>query len=137
MRCGPERRIRKRREFQAIQSQGRRVVSEHFVFVVAHAAQGESPPRLGITVTRRVGNAVRRNRIKRIVRAAFREGSGLLPTGFDLVVICRRDHPDLSSKDVLRQFRALEKKLKKAMDMLERPSEATMRATPSPPPSRS
>jgi len=43
--------------------------------------------RLGLTVSRRVGNAVRRNRIKRRLREAFRLARGDWPTGLDLVVI--------------------------------------------------
>ena len=52
------------------------------------------PARLGITVTRKVGNAVRRNRIKRLVREWFRTRKEQL-SGCDLVVIARRGASDL------------------------------------------
>lgn len=45
------------------------------------------PTRLGLAVSRRVGGAVERNRIKRILREAFRKERGNLPPGYDLVVI--------------------------------------------------
>ena len=58
-----------------------------FVLLVAPAVQLQ--PRLGITVSRQVGKAVRRNRLKRLVREVFRQHRELLPPGSDLVVIAR------------------------------------------------
>ncbi len=63
-------RIRRRSEYQAIYDKGRRIPSGHFVLFVMRNAVGR--PRLGITMTRRVGGAVRRNRAKRLVREVFR-----------------------------------------------------------------
>lgn len=88
MRLGRDRRVRKRPEFQDIAARGLRVSTAHFVLIAAVQAV-PGPCRLGITASRRVGNAVVRNRHKRLVRAAFREANGLLPPGHDLLVICR------------------------------------------------
>lgn len=49
--------------------------------------------RLGLSVSRRVGNAVRRNRIKRLLREAFRLGRGDRPQGYDLVIVVRPHEP--------------------------------------------
>jgi len=46
-------------------------------------------PRLGLSVSRRVGNAIRRNRVKRLLRDAFRLLQHDLPAGYDLVVVVR------------------------------------------------
>lgn len=92
--CGqfpPSRRLRKRRDYVGVQSQGRRQQSSMFV-VCARSRQGEAatgPGRLGITVTKRVGPAVRRNRIRRLVRE-FARLSCWIPDGVDVVVIAKR-----------------------------------------------
>ena len=49
--------------------------------------------RLGLSVSRHVGTAVRRNRIKRLIREAFRLMQHDLPRGYDLVVVVRRHEP--------------------------------------------
>lgn len=61
--------------------------------MLVHDRGDRGAPRLGITVTRKVGNAVRRNRIKRLVREWFRKsGQGL--GAWDFNVIVKRDIPE-------------------------------------------
>ena len=43
--------------------------------------------RLGITVGKKVGGAVQRNRARRIIRQAYRETESMFPTGLDLVIV--------------------------------------------------
>lgn len=147
MRLGRSRRVRKRPEFQRIGREGRRISTPHFVLVVARAVPLHSHPtaplnlsegpidpseattRLGITVTRKVGNAVRRNRLKRIIRAAFQETAAFLPPGFDLVVICKRDEPSLTSRDVVREWQAAASRIRQAAEALTR---ATQRPSSQP-----
>ena len=58
--------------------------------VVYVAANGWDHSRLGLSVSKRVGNAVARNRIKRLIREAFRLDQHELPSGYDLVCVAKR-----------------------------------------------
>jgi len=70
-----------------VQERGERVYSGELV--VLALATGAGRPRIGITVSSKVGNAVERNRLKRWIRHAWREAAPGLPAA-DLVVIGRR-----------------------------------------------
>lgn len=80
-------RIRTRREFVALQRDGRRQSAPHFI-VITSASPAPSV-RLGITTSRKVGNAPARNRIRRLVREFFRRHRVALGAGRDLVIIAR------------------------------------------------
>jgi ribonuclease P protein component len=85
-------RIRKRPEFVRIQGGPLRVSTRHLLLLFAPRVDDDdaaSAPRLGVVASRKVGNAVARNRAKRLVREAFRHHQGLLPRGLDLVIVVR------------------------------------------------
>ena len=115
MKFGADRRVRKRPEFQAIQRIGRRISTKHFVLIIAPSPSADAPPRLGITASKKVGNAVRRNRLKRLIRAAFQETGGWVPSGYDLVVICKADDPHLDTQTVVQEWMHAESRLKKSL----------------------
>ena len=82
-------RLRKRREFEECYASGVRVSGRH-VQVFLLAGPSRERPRLGISVPRRVGNAVIRNRVRRRLREIFRRSRvQLLPRGGALVVNAR------------------------------------------------
>ncbi len=97
-------RLRRRREFLRVQSGGRKHHTRHFlVFIARREDEGASdllPTRLGITVTRKVGNAVERNHIKRLVREVFRRGHRRLEPGYDIVWVAKRSAKGLSYEEV-------------------------------------
>ena len=73
----------------------RRVFADGKVFIdgelILHAApNGGNPTRLGTAISRRVGSSARRNRIKRLIREAFRLNCHRFPEGLDLVVTVRK-----------------------------------------------
>jgi len=80
-------RLRSRREFDYVFTHGVRLSDAYLTAFVARREGG--PARLGIGVGRRFGRAVRRNRIKRLIREAFRHVRHELPPGSDWVIIPR------------------------------------------------
>jgi ribonuclease P protein component len=81
-----DRRVRKRSEFLRIQETGSRVTLPSAI-VLLSARADDGLARLGITVTRKFGNAVARNHAKRLFRELFRRATTFLPKGVDFVVI--------------------------------------------------
>jgi ribonuclease P protein component len=102
-------RVTSRGEFEAMQS-GARKTSRGNVLAL-WTTTGEKAPRLGITASRKVGNAVVRNKAKRWIREWFRKTKETLPRGLTLVVVVRRGaveagHPalDRDLTSVARSF---------------------------------
>lgn len=91
-------RILVRRDFLRIQGQGQRIHGRRLVFQFLPGRSDAS--RLGITVSKKVGNAVVRNRIKRWVREVFRRHPELRPSGrrssYDLVITAKSGVTDFS-----------------------------------------
>ncbi|HTM46605.1 MAG TPA: ribonuclease P protein component [Polyangiaceae bacterium] len=113
-------RLRKRSEFRAVQAQASRVVTRHFVFLLHMPNAAQRSPRLGITASRKVGNAVARNRAKRLVREAFRATRDLWQPGLDLVVIVRASLGEMKLLDVVSQWRSAEPALRRTVSSIAR-----------------
>ncbi|MFP6665622.1 MAG: ribonuclease P protein component [Deltaproteobacteria bacterium] len=99
-----EARLRKRRDFLALRRRGQRSRTPHFLIVRDKGTP--EPTRLGITVTKKIGCAVIRNRIKRGVREAFRHVRHDLPTHMTVLVIAQRGAGELSSAAVADEIYA-------------------------------
>jgi ribonuclease P protein component len=100
-----EERIRKRADFQRILKEGARYQAPHFRVSICPNALTYS--RLGVTVGRRVGSAVERNRVKRRVREFFRLNKESLPGSSDLVVTAREGSAGLSFWQVTEELKGL------------------------------
>ncbi len=95
-------RLTARREFLAVYERGRRAGSTSFVMFALPNTIGHC--RLGITVTRKSGSSVKRNRIKRVLRDVFRRHRADLSPALDLVVNARPGAPAASMAQVEREF---------------------------------
>ena len=87
-------RVRKRTEFLRIQrgAHCKKASGQHYTLIASPAAPTTGLLRMGLTVSRKVGNAVVRNRVKRWLRESFRRHASLMVApagGTDLVVIAR------------------------------------------------
>lgn len=91
---GRSERLLRSSEYQHVAQQGRRAVSNAFVVLVA-SRDNASGPRLGITASRKVGNSVARNLVKRRIREWFRRERGSLRSPLDVLVIARQPATEL------------------------------------------
>ena len=75
------------RDFMTLYKKGRYAASKYSVIYVR--PNGRPFNRLGITAGKKIGNAVHRNRAKRLIRLAYRESEIRLPVGMDIVIVAR------------------------------------------------
>lgn len=104
-------RVRRRSEFARIRTAGRQV-RDGVLRIGFASREGRSPTRLGLAVGRRLGNAVARNRIKRVIRAVWRQEPGLFPDGLDLVVIPMNADRAKCTAEVRKSLRALAERIR-------------------------
>lgn len=101
-------RLRKRREFLAVQRGGRKI---HLRDLLAFVRPSRSQRRVGITVSKKVGCAVKRNRIKRLVREVWRKNKELFPADQDLVLVAKVSARRIGHAEVYRQLVDLGRRL--------------------------
>jgi ribonuclease P protein component len=89
-------RLSRSAEFDRVYREGRSHASRHLVLYSFPREEDEDEPRLGVSVGRKVGGAVERNRVKRLLREAFWALASSLPDGHDFVVVARPDVGDLA-----------------------------------------
>jgi len=97
-----EERLLKRRDFVNLNQEGGRLYSKNFLIIIRKNDLEFS--RLGITVTKKIGKAVKRNRIKRLVREFFRLNKEKLPKGYDISIIARADVSALKLQDIEKEL---------------------------------
>jgi ribonuclease P protein component len=99
---GRDERIRKRQDYLRIYEQGVRRHTQRFTIIICPNRSGIR--RLGMTVSKKAGNAVQRNRIKRLLREFFRLNKSRLPASQDIVIIAKRGILPLTYNDVCTEL---------------------------------
>ena len=97
-------RLSRSAEFERAYRQGRSHANKHFV-VYAFPRGAQDEPRLGLSVSRKVGGATDRNRVKRLLREAFDAESEHVPAGHDVVVVARPGARELAEREGLEGVR--------------------------------
>jgi ribonuclease P protein component len=93
-------RLSRSAEFERIYRQGRSVANRHLV-LYTFPNPSTLRPRLGLSVSRKVGGAVQRNRLKRLLREVFAQAESELKPGHDVVVVARPALGELAEREGL------------------------------------
>ena len=91
-------RLLKRSEYLVVQNRGTRVVTRHFVILLYNSPL--THPRIGVTVSKKVGNAVVRNRVRRRVKEVFRQNKAWFPDGQDIVIIAKKRAAEATLEEI-------------------------------------
>lgn len=97
-------RLSRSADFDRVFRHGRSHAGRELVLYVFPRGEADSP-RLGLSVSRKVGGAVQRNRVKRLLREAFAAESERLPAGTDAVVVARHEANALAEREGLAGIR--------------------------------
>ena len=95
-------RLLKRAQFLTLSKQGKKIHTGYFIAAVLDGTGQNN--RIGITVSKKVGNAVERNRIKRIIREYFRHRKDSLTGIRDINIIARKGLTTLSNRQIIEEL---------------------------------
>ena len=90
--------LKKNNDFKLVYDKGRSRANKYFIMYTLK--NDEEYNRIGISVSKKVGNSVVRHRIKRLVKESYRLHENMFNSGLDIVVIARSGAADLGYKDV-------------------------------------
>lgn len=90
--------LRNTRQFNQVYKKGKSIVNKHIVLYYVKNQTDEN--QVGFSISKKVGNAVTRNRVKRLMKEVYRLNEASLKNGFDFVFVARVRSKDASFKDI-------------------------------------
>ena len=91
-----------RKDFVNLNRFGKKYHSAHFMIITMENGLGIR--RLGITASKKTGNAVMRNRIKRHIREFYRLNKDLFPRGYDVVIVAKKGTRNLDFREIREEL---------------------------------
>jgi ribonuclease P protein component len=107
-------RILKRSEFLKLTILGKKSQNSHFIAIFSPNRFQRT--RLGVTVTRKVGNAPKRNRIKRLSREYFRLNRHMITGHWDINIIAKKQAADLSSEQAFLSLKDILNNISRSLE---------------------
>ena len=95
-------RLLNRKDFVNLNKSGKRYHTAHFTLIFKQ--NGLDDTRLGITVSKKIGNAVKRNRVKRLIREFFRLHKKFFPQRYDIVIVAKMGASDLDFSKIKEEL---------------------------------
>jgi ribonuclease P protein component len=92
-------RIKKNEDFQTVFRQGKSIANRQFVIYMLQKPE-EREFRIGLSVSKKIGNAVTRNRVKRLIRQVFSEEKHRIASGKEFIIIARKPAADMDYHEV-------------------------------------
>ena len=97
-------RLRKRRDYLNVEAKKqRKIITGHLIILAAR--NSENHTRIGITVSKRIGTAVKRNSVKRLLREIYRRNKEIFPPGYDVVLIARKQDKNTCYKTLFQEIK--------------------------------
>ena len=98
-------RLRKNAQFSEVYSEHRSFADKYFVMYVRK--NGELFNRVGVSVSKKIGNSVVRHRVKRLVKEAFRNSEKMFNSGLDIVFVARKNAAEMTYEETVKSLMGL------------------------------
>ena len=94
--------LKKNHEFQSVYENGKKYANKYLIMYVKE--NGSECNRIGISVSKKVGNSIVRHRVKRVIKESYRLQEKIFNSGLDIVVVARAGAKDCNYYDIESAF---------------------------------